>query len=197
MWPQWSWVWSLSGIRGLRTSRGRRRKAALRRGSLKSACKRGGCRRTFPFRDGSRFPDAHKVPWINDALSALWPYVKLYMRNYVTDHVEPILEASRPPMVSKWSFSNFDLGRAAPIINSVRTFKVENEEFIFDIDLKLRTIDSLIVFDVALAGIVAPVELAYLEFEGTLRVSLSKFMPDATICACRYLHFSAQTRDQF
>ena len=124
------------------------------------------------------------------------PYVKLYMRNYVADHVEPILEASRPPMVSKWSFSNFDLGRAAPIINSVRTFKVENEEFIFDIDLKLRTIDSLIVFDVALAGIVAPVELAYLEFEGTLRVSLSKFMPTPPF-ACRYLHFSAQTRDQF
>ena len=127
------------------------------------------------------YPDTHKVPWLNDAISVLWPYAKLYLRGYLHDNLEPILEASRPPIVTKLGFRDFDLGRAPLIINGVKTFAQTKDEIIFDIDMKLHTIDSAVIFDVGLAGLIVAVELENFEFQGTLRLSLTNLLAESPV----------------
>ncbi|XP_064472124.1 extended synaptotagmin-2-like [Ornithodoros turicata] len=83
------------------------------------------------------FPDTERAEWVNKILGQFWPYVGDYVKDLITESIEPSIRSSLPAYLQSFKFERIDLGDQPPRIGGVKVYKenVSRNEVIMDIEL--------------------------------------------------------------
>lgn len=83
------------------------------------------------------FPDTERAEWVNRMLGQFWPFVGDYVKDLITESIEPSIRSSLPAYLQSFKFERIDLGDQPPRIGGVKVYKenVSRNEVIMDIEL--------------------------------------------------------------
>jgi hypothetical protein len=113
-----------------------------------------------------------RMEWFNSILQKMWPQITLAVEALVTEKVQPILEKSKPSVLTELKLSRCSLGSIAPKIIGIRFINSSESDVRLDIELRWAG-DPLITLKastIALPSLI--VELADLNFSAVVRVEL-------------------------
>lgn len=87
-----------------------------------------------------KFPEFERARFVNDGLQLLWPALDSALSNLVKAHLEPILQANAPSVVSGCHFEGLSFGPIPIQIVGIKnsTFRTASEQLGIVLDLDLR-----------------------------------------------------------
>ncbi|RYH14894.1 hypothetical protein EON65_32785 [archaeon] len=118
-----------------------------------------------------------RVEWFNSTLQTLWPQITLAVEKLVAEEVQPILDRSKPAMLTTLKLSRCSLGSIAPKIMGIRFIHAGESSVRLDVELRFTgdSVVSLKVGTIALPALV--VELAEINVSAIVRVELLDLIP--------------------
>eukprot|EP01031_Cornospumella_fuschlensis_P026837 gene26837-32435_t len=118
-----------------------------------------------------------RVEWFNSTLQTLWPQIILAVEKLVSEQVQPILEKSKPALLTTLKLSRCCLGSTAPKIAGIRFIHAGATSVRLDVEVRF-TGDSVISLKVGTAALPAlVVELADIDVTAVVRVELLDLIP--------------------
>ena len=118
--------------------------------------------------------------FLNKILDALWPNIDRAVAGIVRGIAEPLLDSSRPPMITTMEFTSFSLGQVAPMISGIKVQKMEEGKGkivieICDLELNMK---PDITFKLAIAGMPLYIKFDSLTIIAKVRIELANLMDE-------------------
>ena len=146
------------------------------------------------------YPDVEKVTWFNILLRRWWPYLKANIADKIQQGLQPMLDKNRPAFMTHLGFEvlksgknykgeevqrvSLDFGTEPLKIVGIKTYDQTGEDsIVIDIGLSLHTIDSNIIFQVGVGGVVFKIGLHDLGFSARLRIEMLQLTTDPDLKA--------------
>eukprot|EP00105_Crassostrea_gigas_P027085 XP_011448299.1 PREDICTED: extended synaptotagmin-2 isoform X2 [Crassostrea gigas] len=114
------------------------------------------------------FPEVERAEWFNKILDQIWPFIGGYVKELLTNSIQPKIQASHAQMAS-FVFTKIDLGDIPPRIGGVKVYtkNVRRDEIYMDLDIIYSSDCDLMV---KLKGM--NMGIKDLQIRGTMRVIL-------------------------
>lgn len=82
------------------------------------------------------FPEVERAEWFNKILDQIWPFIGDYVKDLLTNSIQPKIQASHAQMAS-FVFTKIDLGDIPPRIGGVKVYteNVRRDEIYIDLDI--------------------------------------------------------------
>lgn len=114
------------------------------------------------------FPEVERAEWFNKILDQIWPFIGGYVKDLLTNSIQPKIQASHAQMAS-FVFTRIDLGDIPPRIGGVKVYtkNVRRDEIYMDLDIIYSSDCDLMV---KLKGM--NMGIKDLQIRGTMRVIL-------------------------
>uniref|UniRef100_K1R835 Extended synaptotagmin-2 n=1 Tax=Magallana gigas TaxID=29159 RepID=K1R835_MAGGI len=82
------------------------------------------------------FPEVERAEWFNKILDQIWPFIGGYVKELLTNSIQPKIQASHAQMAS-FVFTKIDLGDIPPRIGGVKVYtkNVRRDEIYMDLDI--------------------------------------------------------------
>ncbi|XP_076824018.1 extended synaptotagmin-2-like isoform X4 [Clavelina lepadiformis] len=83
------------------------------------------------------YPDVEKAEWLNKIIDQLWPYIGSYIKNLVTEQIQPSIQQSSA-LLGGFTFTDVDLGDRAPRVSGIKVYGdnlTRRNEIIIDVQI--------------------------------------------------------------
>jgi hypothetical protein len=120
--------------------------------------------------------DVERLAWLNNLLQTLWPKLSIATEKYMTDWLQPLLDASKPPGFNSLDLAKFTLGSNPIKFAGIRYQHTDENLVRLDLEIKWAG-NPEIVIEVCRKAFPHRLEVTNLRFSAILRIELTPLVP--------------------